>query len=86
MTLGLVKFCALPIYGGQENANLDPDSPNPASQIPCLRMNDTLRPSQIERYGKEGGRKGVLCSGISSSGFEREQEQEIQNEREIVQG
>ena len=38
MTLGLVKYCALPIYSGQENANLHPDSPNPASQIPRLVM------------------------------------------------
>ena len=42
--------------------------------------------TQIERDVKEGGRKGVQCSGISSEGFEREREREIQNEREIVQG
>jgi len=36
LTLGLVKYCALPTYSGLENANLHPDSPNPASQIPRL--------------------------------------------------
>ena len=39
MTLGLVKYCALPTYSKtQENANLHPDSPNPASQIPRLAL------------------------------------------------
>ena len=38
MTLGLVKYCALPTYSGQEDANVHPDSPNPASQIPRLAM------------------------------------------------
>ena len=40
---GLVKYCALPTYRGQENANLHPDSPNPASQIQRLVMDKGSR-------------------------------------------
>ena len=43
MTLGLVEYCALPTYSGQENANLHLDSPNPASQIPGLRINSSMK-------------------------------------------
>ena len=37
LKLGLVKYF-LPTYSGQENVNLHPDSPNPASQIPRLTI------------------------------------------------
>ena len=47
LTLGLVKYCALPTYSGQENTNLHPDSPNPASQIPrLLRAHRLHRPKK----------------------------------------
>ena len=53
-TLGLMKYCALPTYSGQENANLHPDSPNPASQIPRLlfnvpRQNRQTRETRFQR-------------------------------------
>ena len=42
--LGLVKYCALPTYSGHKKANLHPDSPNPASQIPRLFLADKKDP------------------------------------------
>ena len=46
LKLGLVKYCALSTYSGQENANLHPTSPNPASQIPRLHVSDGLGTSE----------------------------------------
>ena len=44
MTLGLVKYSALPTYSGQKNTNLHPDSPNPVSQIPRLFLSLLIAP------------------------------------------
>ena len=48
--LGLVKYYALPTYSRQENANLHPDSPNPASQIPHLIMCHATAPCAALNY------------------------------------
>ena len=67
LTLGLVKYCALPTYSGQENANFHPDSPNPASQIPRLLAKDDL-PSRPTGYSGANVPNHKLASLVGTWG------------------